>query len=76
MGYIPNAELEAEVEKLLKTRSGQAIKSQKNREITELEEKEQQELENRQAARNRFNREYPSVGFSGAEKSNDAYVIC
>ena len=74
MGYIPNAELEAEVEKLLKTRSGQAIKSQKNREITELEEKEQQELENRQAARNRFNREYPSVGFSGAEKSNDAYV--
>ena len=67
-------ELEAEVEKLLKTRSGQAIKSQKNREITELEEKEQQELENRQAARNRFNREYPSVGFSGAEKSNDAYV--
>ena len=40
MGYIPNAELEAEVEKLLKTRSGQAIKSQKNREITELEEKE------------------------------------
>ena len=29
MGYIPNAELEAEVEKLLKTRSGQAIKSQK-----------------------------------------------
>ena len=74
MGYIVNAELEAEVEKLLQTRSGQSIKTQKNNEIIALQEKEQQEDENRQAARNRFNREYPSVGFSGMEKSNDVYV--
>lgn len=74
MGYIADAALEAEVEQLLRSRSGQSIRSQKNSEIASLEEKEQQELESRQAARNRFNREYPSVGFSGAERSNDVYV--
>ena len=74
MGYIANPELEAEVEKLLQTRSGQSIKNQKNNEILTLQGKEQEELESRQAARNRFNREYPSVGFSGMEKSNDIYV--
>lgn len=74
MGYVPNAQIENEVKELLKSRSGQSVKNQKNKEIESLKEKEDQETENLQAARNRFNREYPSVGFNGMEKSNDVYV--
>lgn len=74
LGYIANPQLEQEAEELLKTRSGQSIKNQKLARIAELEELEEQEANNRQAARNRFNREYPSVGFSGMEKHNDVYV--
>lgn len=72
-GYVPNPEIEAEVNKLLKGRSSQSVKNQKRNEIFALEEKEQEEMENLQAARNRFNKEYPSVGFNGMERSNECY---
>lgn len=72
-GYVPNAEIEAEVSEALKKRSGQTIKTQKRNEIEALEQKEQEEIENLQNARNRFNREYPSVGFNGMEKTNEVY---
>lgn len=72
-GYVANQEIETEVQELLRQRSGQAVKNQKRNEITALEEKEQEETENLQAARNRFNKEYPSVGFNGMEKSNEGY---
>lgn len=74
MGYVPNAEIENEVKELLKSRSGQSVKNQKKNEVESLLQKEEQEEENLQIARNRFNREYPSVGFNGMEKSNDVYV--
>lgn len=74
LGYVQNEEVEAEVQQLLSKRSGQSIKKQKQDEIAALQITQQQELENRQTARNHFNREYPGFNFSGAEKTNDVYV--
>lgn len=72
-GYRADAGIEAEVTEQLRTRSGQAIRSRLSAQIGVLEEKEQAETETLQNARNRFNREYPSVGFNGAEKDNTVY---
>lgn len=72
-GYVPNAEIEAEAAEALKKRSGQAIKTEKKNRIEELVQKEQEETENLQNARNHFNREYPSVGFNGMERTNEVY---
>lgn len=57
----------------MRTRSGQAIRGRLLDRIRALEEREQAEIETLQNARNRFNREYPSVGFNGAEKDNTVY---
>lgn len=73
IGYKADARIEAEVTEQLKTRSGQVIRSRISAQISALEEKEQEETETLQNARNRFNREYPSVGFNGAEKDNTVY---
>mgnify|MGYP006990124781 CR=1 FL=1 len=62
-----------EVRQQLETRSGQTIRSRLLTQINHLEEQEQAEIETLQNARNRFNREYPSVGFNGAEKDNTVY---
>lgn len=72
-GYVPDEEIEAQVQEALKKRSGQSLKNQKRGEIEALEQKEQEEIENLQNARNHFNREYPSVGFNGMEKTNEVY---
>lgn len=72
-GYVLNEDIQAEVREILKKRSGQAVKNQKRTEILSLEEREQEELENLQRARNRFNKEYPSLGFNGMEKTNAGY---
>ncbi len=73
IGYKADAQIEAEVTEQLKTRSGQAIRNRVSAQISVLEGKEQEETETLQNARNRFNREYPSVGFNGAEKDNTVY---
>lgn len=73
IGYKADAQIEAEVTEQLKTRSGQAIRNRISAQISALEGKEQEETETLQNARNRFNREYPSVGFNGAEKDNTVY---
>lgn len=72
-GYRADAQIEAEVTQQLRTRSGQALRSRLFAQIAALEEKEQEETETLQNARNRFNREYPSIGFNGAEKDNTVY---
>jgi uncharacterized protein YPO0396 len=74
MGYVQNEEIENKVTEELKKRSGQAIKNKLNIDIAEWTEKEEQEEDNLSILRSRFNREYPSLGFSGMEKSNDVYV--
>lgn len=72
-GYRADAAIEAEVTEQLKTQSGQVIRNRLTAQIHTLEEKEQQEAETLQNARNRFNREYPSVGFNGMERDNTVY---
>jgi uncharacterized protein YPO0396 len=74
MGYKPNEEIENQVSEELKKRSGQTIKNKLNSDIAQWLEKEQQEEESLSITRSRFNREYPSLGFSGMEKTNDVYV--
>lgn len=73
IGYRADAEIEAAVTEQLKTRSGQVIRNRLFAQISALEEQEQREAETLQNARNRFNREYPSVGFNGMEKDNTVY---
>ncbi len=72
-GYRADPGIEAEITEQLRTRSGQAIRGRLLDQIRALEEREQAEIETLQNARNRFNREYPSVGFNGAEKDNTVY---
>lgn len=72
-GYIANEELEQEVWELLKKQSGQSVINRKKTEIADLADKEQEQAERLQMARNKYILAYPASEFSGAEKSNEAY---
>ena len=72
-GFTANADLEAEVQEALTAQAESTYRSQKNRELMQLKEREQEERESRMKARMRFNREYPSYDFSGEEQENDVY---
>ena len=72
-GYQADAQMEEAAAKQLESRSAQTIRNRLFAQISALEEKEQAEAETLQNTRNRFNREYPSVGFHGMEKDNAAY---
>ena len=65
--------MEEEAATQLQRRSAQTVRNRLFAQISTLEEKEQAEAEVLQNARNRFNREYPSVGFNGMEKDNTCY---
>ena len=73
-GYVPNEEIEQEVQEQLKKRSGQSLKNQKNAELAALSAGEQEKAETLRTARNRYIFAYPSSQFNGSEKSNEAYV--
>ena len=72
-GYVPNEEIEQEVQEQLKKRSGQSLKNQKNAELVALSAGEQEKAEILRTARNRYIFAYPSSQFNGSEKSNEAY---
>ena len=72
-GYVPNEEIEQEVQEQLKKRSGQSLKNQKNAELAALSSGEQEKAETLRTARNRYIFAYPSSQFNGSEKSNEAY---
>ena len=72
-GYVPNEEIEQEVQEQLKKRSGQSLKNQKNAELAALSAEEQEKAETLRTARNRYIFAYPSSQFNGSEKSNEAY---
>ena len=72
-GFIQNEALEDEVTANLRTQSEANYRSQKNSELAKLEIERQEYLELRGKARMRFNLEYPTLGFSGEEKSNQIY---
>lgn len=74
MGYVVNQQLEEEVEALLSKISGVTLRNKLIATRTELETKEQEQLEQLSQSRNEFIRRYPSCGFTGAEKSNDVYI--
>lgn len=75
-GYIPNEELEREVEQALQEhRSSTQLKNQANSKREELEAKEQEYSEQRANSRNRYIHAYPNCGFSGMEKTNEAYDV-
>ncbi len=73
LSYVANERIEEEVKEAMKNSSGQALKNAKLREVTELQNKLQNETENLSLARNRFIQKYPSCGFNGMEKSNAPY---
>ena len=52
-GYIANEELEQEVWELLKKQSGQSVINRKKAEIADLADKEQEQAERLQMARNK-----------------------
>ncbi|QUO21388.1 hypothetical protein KFE18_12525 [Clostridiaceae bacterium Marseille-Q4143] len=72
-GFVENEELAAEVSEQLLTQSETSYRNRTTRELTSLQELEQEQQENRSRARMDFNRIYASYGLSGVEKENDAY---
>ena len=58
---------------MLKKQSGQSVINRKKAEIADLADKEQEQAERLQMARNKYILAYPASEFSGAEKSNEAY---
>ena len=71
--YEENEELAAEVSEQLLTQSETSYRNRMTRELTSLQELEQEQQENRSRARMDFNRIYAAYGLSGVEKENDAY---
>ena len=72
-GYVANEEIEQEVCQALKTRSGQWLINQKNKQIETLTGKEQEHEDALGMARQRYIKAYPSSTFNGLEKSNEGY---
>ena len=68
-GYIANEELEQEVWELLKKQSGQSVINRKKAEIADLADKEQEQAERLQMARNKYILAYP-VPVNSAELRN------
>lgn len=61
---------------IVKKQSGQSVINRKKAEIADLADKEQEQAERLQMARNKYILAYPASEFSGAEKSNEAYEKC
>jgi uncharacterized protein YPO0396 len=72
-GFVINPQLLNEVQQNLQNQSEGSYRNLKMRELSKLQNLEEQQQEGREKARLRFNREYPSYGFSGVEKENEVY---
>lgn len=73
LGYTPDKGIEAEIKESLKKRSAQSLKMQKNAGIEALLKQEDEQAEALGRARSAYIVQFPSSGFSGTEKSNEAY---
>lgn len=73
IGYTVKKETEDEIREALKNRSAQSLRMLKNAETEALFKREEQETENLGRARNAYILQFPSSGFSGTEKTNEAY---
>ena len=72
-GFAVDEAILAEVKENLKTQSETAYRRKQSDLLARLEEQEEQAADQRTMARNHFNREYPAYGFTGVERSNEAY---
>lgn len=72
-GFVMNETLLEEVRAKLEKQSEITYRRKQNELLSRLAEREEEQAEQRALARNRFNREYPSYGFSGVERENDVY---
>lgn len=73
IGYTAKKETEEEIREALQSRSAQSLKMLKNAETEALVKREEQEAEALGRARNAYILQFPSSGFSGTEKTNEAY---
>ena len=62
-----------EVKETLEKQSEAAFRQREKARLERLAEREAETYDARAVARNRFNKEYPSYGFSGVEHENDGY---
>lgn len=74
IGYKSNQEMEEEVKQMLSRSSGTTLKTKLLSQKSSLEVKEQEQTEQLSRSRNDYIRKYPSCGFAGTEKSNEAYL--
>ncbi|NCB92965.1 MAG: hypothetical protein EOM40_10475 [Clostridia bacterium] len=73
MGFVFNESIEMEVKEELRKVTESTYRTRQMKKLEQLDEERQMRLESRGKARMRFNREYPSLGFSGEEKDNQVY---
>ncbi|MDD3339067.1 MAG: SbcC/MukB-like Walker B domain-containing protein [Lachnospiraceae bacterium] len=72
-GYTANEKIEQEVSQALKRQSGNAYKAAKQRELDEKRSQEEENTDRLGNARSKFNKAYPSFGFTGLERKNTCY---
>ena len=72
-GFVANEALEKEVKESLQKMPEAAYRRKQNESLQRLTEREQQTADQRAIERNKFNREYPTYGFTGVERDNGEY---
>ena len=72
-GFVPDEALLREVKETLEKQSEATFRQREKARLERLAEREAETYDARAVARNRFNKEYPSYGFSGVEHENDGY---
>ena len=72
-GFVQNETLTEEVTVQIAKRTEAAYRQSVRARLDELSGKEEELTDERAIARNQFNREYPSYGFTGVEHTNDVY---
>lgn len=73
IGFAENRELTEEVTAEIAKRTEPVYRQLVKAQFERLTEKETELVDERTIARNRFNREYPTYGFTGVEHSNEVY---
>lgn len=72
-GFVQNEKLTEEVNAEIAKRSEATYRQSVKAQFERLSGREEELIDERTIARNRFNREYPAYGFTGVEHANDVY---
>lgn len=73
VGFVPDEMLVQEVAEGIAKKSENAYRQSVRAQLEKLSGREEELEDERVIARNQFNREYPSYGFTGVEHGNDVY---